>query len=245
MRLGKTLQLYLLKNFWAALLSVIFIFIFLVFFANLLSNLDEFIAAKLPFKQFVNYYLYTIPMVFIICLPISVLLSVMRIFRNLSLSNEYVALITSGISLNVMIFPLAVSCILLSYISFFVSDKIAPVTNYKRKIMINEKFKSFKVIKNKNIMGKKGKQYYLNEYQIENKIIKGLMISEANEKDKVTLRTFAETAAWTGDQWKCQGVKIQPYNDNGLPIKPENYTEYFLKDIIKPDEILISKDESN
>ena len=139
--MGKTLTIYLLKQFWSTLTLIILTFIFLVFFADTLDNLDNFIECKLSLDQYVKYYFLTAPMVFIVCLPIAVLLSGMRVFRNLSIQNEYTALIMGGISLRKMLMPIMVSAFILSIISYYISGNIMPKTNLKRKIMQKEKFK--------------------------------------------------------------------------------------------------------
>ena len=49
---------------------------------------------------------------------------------------------------------LAVSALILSLISFYVSDRVAPFTRFKRKVMQKEKFKiDLKFLKNKNLIG--------------------------------------------------------------------------------------------
>jgi len=240
--MGKTLQWYLLKSFWSTLLIIIFTFIFLVFCADILDNLDDFISYRLPLQQYLNYYLYTIPTVFIICLPVAVLLSGMKVFRNLSVNNEYVALIMGGIPLRNMLLPVAFSALFLSCISLLVTDRVAPSTRFKRKVMQKEKFKIKRmVLKSKNLIGKDGRKYYFNEYHKKEKRITGLMITESDAADNIKLRIFAETVNWDGSRWTGQRVKFQPYRSDGIPTKPEHAVTHTFEYFPSPSEILLSR----
>lgn len=243
--MGKTLRKYLLKNFWSTIIMLFTTFIFLLFFADLLDNLDNFIKSKLPLKQYFLYYLYTIPIMLTVCLPITVLLATMRLFRNLSLYHEYTALIVGGISLKTMLKPILASAILLSILSFYVNDRFAPISRFKRKIMQREKFKvKLKVIENKNIMAPDGRMYYIDTYYKEVKGIKSLMVTEVDAAGKILFRIFAETAFWSDDNgWSGQKVKIQPYRLNGLPGKPRYEETMNFGKVFKPEDILISKDK--
>lgn len=219
-------------------------FIFLVFFADILDHLDDFISNDLPLKSFFIYYLYTAPTVFIVCLPIAVLLSAMRVFRNLSISNEYVALIMSGIPLRKMILPIAASALLLSMLSFYISDNIAPKSRLKRKIMQKEKFKINRpVILNKNLLGSNDRKYYLKEYYKNDKIIKGLMITITNEEDFITRRIYAEKAVWVQDKWEALNVKIQAYETDETYLEPEFHKSYTFLNIITPSQILLREND--
>jgi LPS export ABC transporter permease LptG len=240
----KILSWYLLKSFWISLLGIVFTFIFLVFFADILDNLDDFISYDLPLSQYLRYYLFTVPTVFVICLPVAVLLSSMRLFRNLSINNEYVALIMGGIPLKKMILPIAGSAFFLSLLSFYVSDRVAPVTRFRRKVMQKEKFKiDLKVLRNRNLIGRDGRKYYLNEYHKNERRIRGLMITETDVFDRISERTFAEEVVWDGERWKAARITIQSYSPEGLPEPPRSVTDHVFTALPRPSEILLSRRE--
>ncbi len=241
----KTLLIYLLRNFWGTLGSIIFIFIFLTFFADLLDSLDNLISFQVSFGQYLQYYLHTAPMVFIICLPIAVLLSVMKVFRDLSISNEYIALIMGGISLKTMITPIIISCLFLCVLSHYISDKIAPSSKAKRKLIIKEKFRLKRIIiKNRSIIGSHGKHYFLSEYNKKNKTIKNMMIIETDFKtNDILKRTFAEKLVWDNGEWLATNVRFQKY-ENGIPKKPEIKEKYIFKKTITPENILLTKNNA-
>jgi len=241
----KTLLIYLLRNFWATLGTIIFIFIFLTFFADLLDSLDNLISFHVSFSQYLEYYIHTAPMVFIVCLPIAILLSVMKLFRDLSTSNEYIALIMGGVSLKDMVTPVIISCLFLSVLSFHISDKIAPSSKSKRKLIIKEKFRLKRVIiKNRSIIGRNGEHYFLSEYNKKDKTIKNMMITETDyATNNVLKRIFADKLIWNDGSWIATNVQFQEY-DNGIPKKPIIKEKYIFRRIFTPENILLSQNNA-
>lgn len=237
---------YLLKKFFTTLITIILTFIFLVFFADIMDNLDDFISYNLPFSQYINYYLYTAPTVFIVCLPFAVLLSSMRLFRNMSSSNEYIALIMSGISFKKIIMPIFISSLLLSLTSFYVTDKVAPNAQFQRKVMQKDKFKvNVSIIKNINLAGRFGETYYINEYIKDEKKIKGLMVTYARPNNQIEKRVLAEEVFWENEMWKGKKIKIINYKEDGTPLIPEYKESMFFLKFFHPSEIILSKSSPN
>lgn len=241
----KTLNIYLLKNFWQTLFLIIFTFIFLVVISDVLDHLDFLTDSKVPFIQYVMYYVYSVPYVFTICLPVAVLLAGMRLFRYLSISNEYVALIMGGISLQKMIYPIAASVVFLCFCSFYITDNIAPIANYKRSVMKQEKFKAdLNTIENKTIQ-KNTRVYYLKKYLINEKKINGLFVTETDNDHKILLRIFADEVFWINETWVSHNVKIQYFKNNEILDKSVILDNYEFHGLFEPGELLISKTNSD
>jgi lipopolysaccharide export system permease protein len=240
--MGRLLFSYLLKNFWSTFLLVLFSFLTLIFIVDLMDKLDDFMACGLPFKDYILYCLYTIPSVIVFCIPVSVLLAALRLLRSMSISHEYTSLIMGGIPLHTIMIPFLVSALFLSVLSFYLNDRIAPVTRFRQKVMQKEKFNLNKrYLKSINLSGKDGKKYYLNEYYKQSKKILGFMITETDAQGELLQRIFAEEMQWEEDQWRGTKVQFQPYKKDGLPDKAEVHDTYIFKNILTPDDIMVSK----
>jgi len=69
--MGKTLLTYLVKHFLGTFLLVAFTFVTLVILADIVDHLDGFLAYNLPLSDYFLYYLYTMPNILVVCLPLS------------------------------------------------------------------------------------------------------------------------------------------------------------------------------
>jgi len=128
----KTLHAYLVKNFLGtlglALLAWIVIFVVL----NMVENLSKFIDNGASMGQFLLYYLYLVPYVISLTLPIAMLIAALFSVSQLSNHNEIIAQLTAGISLYKILAPLFVTGLLISVISGFFNEYVVPISNQKR-----------------------------------------------------------------------------------------------------------------
>lgn len=240
------LKKYILAHFWKTILMVLSVFVVLVCIVDLIDHLDDFINQKLPFMDYVLYYLYTVPTVAIVSLPFAVLLGAIRLFRQLSVSNEYIALIMGGISLRTIMMPLLFSCLFLSLLSVWVNDKLEPETRFKRKVMQKEKFKLNKpVIHELSLLGKKEEIIYVREYHKQERTITGLMVSIPDQSGKIVRRLFADKAIWseTTLRWELQGFKTYRYEPDGTSVPVSNAEPGELQTLFSPHDLLLSKND--
>ena len=236
---------YLLKHFWALLFLILGMFILLVNFVDILDRLDDFLSYDLPFSDFVWYYVYLLPTQISFCMPISVLLTSIRLFRAMAISNEYIALVTGGISLSAILFPILMSCVFLSGFGLYLNRQVEPHAWFLRKLMENEKFKVQKrpVSNNINTVTLDGRKCFIGEYDKLHKVIRNFMISETQSSGEIKQRILAEKMTWKENAWESKQVTFQSYQPNGTPNKPEKFDTYVFKGILDPAELVLRKDD--
>ncbi len=243
---------YTLKYFWASLFLILSMFILLVYFVDILDRLDDFLSYNLPFSDYVWYYVYLLPTQFSFCMPISVLLTSIRIFRAMAISNEYIALVTGGISLSTILFPILMSCVFLSFFGLYLNQQVEPHTWFLRQLIEREKFKTQKkpLAKNINTITKDGRKCFIGEYDKVNKVIRNCMISETQSSGEIKRRILVEKMTWKENFWESEQVTFQTYQDNdhsggmlGMPNKPEKFNSYVFRDLLDPAELLLRKDD--
>ncbi len=241
----KTLNVYLLRSFWSTFLMIVGVFLGLVIVADVLEHMENFMGYKVPFRHYLTYYALFIPSVLSICLPVATMLAGMRLFRNLSISNEYVALIMGGISLWKILKPIILSTILLCVVSYFIGDYLAPQSSLKRSIMRKEKFKrSTTPITGRTLSGLGGQTIYVREYDKAQRKIKGLMVIEYNE-NQILRRSFIDEANWKNNQWEGRNIREQNFSKEGKPLRMEFIPARSFPGLFHPTEMVMSRNESD
>lgn len=126
------LDRYILKQF---VLTTIFslIVITIIFVAiNLMDNLDDFLDLNASIGMITMYYLYFIPEIIKLMIPVAMLLSALFTTGRLSTYNELTALKSSGVSLYRYMAPIFVFSILVSISSIYFNGWIVPSANKKK-----------------------------------------------------------------------------------------------------------------
>ena len=240
----KTLNFYLLKSFWSTFLLIIGVFLGLFIIADVLEHMDSFMEYNVPFHHYLTYYALFIPSVLSICLPISTMLAGMKLFRELSISNEFIALIMGGISLWKILKPIVLSAVLLCVVSYFNDDYLAPQSSLKRSLMRKEKFKTnVSAIKNRNLTGRNGQFVYVSEYDKQQRKILGLMVIE-HEGNNISRRSFVEEAEWKNNQWMGKNVREQNFTKDGRPLIPVFLPVKEFPGLFHPSELILARNDS-
>lgn len=251
----KKLDLYLLNRFLIVLFLAIIGFVSIFLIVDLIENLDRFMDNNVPKKIVAKYYIYTLPYFLSIGLPMSVLISTVMSFGYLVKRNEWTAMKASGISIYRVAIPLVSSGLLLSFLSFFLDNKLVSYGNEKRFDIDRDyvKRKSRHKIKNtlKDIVFQKNLKTHisLNKYSVQKE--QGFDLTLVNlDDDLITSRIDAKKIKWNseGKKWSLHNYSIRYFD--GLGIENEIYIDdqdtlvnlgFLPKDIYqqarKPDEL--------
>ncbi|MBL7543197.1 MAG: LPS export ABC transporter permease LptG [Bdellovibrionaceae bacterium] len=141
--------------------------------------------------QLVKYYLFYVPDIFQKMIPVSCLLGTILCLSSLNKSNELIALFAAGYSLLRVSAPIIFLVVLLSGLSFVLSDRIIPSLNRQKNYIYYHDIKKnpgmFSIVKTNRI-------WYRSKNEIFN--IKTLNI-EGDKAQGLTLYTF-------DDDWNLQ-----------------------------------------
>src|SRR5450432_1018646 len=97
------------------------------------DNISVFIEAHLGIVRVLHYYLTQLPQVLVILLPVSLLLALLFCLGRMSRANEVVSMLTAGISIPRVLFPLFVLGILTALSSFGLNYSLGPHAELARK----------------------------------------------------------------------------------------------------------------
>jgi len=122
-----------------ALIGILVVYLCVEF----LQKSDKLIKLKAPIVQVAKYFLYSIPGMISMSLPMATLIAAVLALGNLSRHNEIIAMRASGLSLAKIITPLLAGGMLISVIGFINNEIIMPIyssrANYIKNVEIEKK----------------------------------------------------------------------------------------------------------
>lgn len=127
----RILDRYTTKKLIMTLLFTLTAFICIFVIVDLIDRLNDFMNYEVPKSIIIKYYIYYIPFIIVLILPVAVLLSSLFSIGNLAHYNEITAMKSSGISLHRILFPLFIFTFILSVFVILFSEKIVPFTNQR------------------------------------------------------------------------------------------------------------------
>jgi len=127
----KILDRYISKKFLGALLFTLIAFISLFIVIDLIDRLGDFLNHNVPKSVIIEYYLYYIPFIIVLILPVGMLLSSLFSIGNLARYSELIAMKASGLSLQRILLPILGIGFLISLLMIYFGEKVVPFTNQK------------------------------------------------------------------------------------------------------------------
>ena len=132
------LDKYILRKFSAILLFALVAFIIIFIIVNVIEKLDDFLDNNVPLIVFVQYYVYSIPYILTLTLPIAMLLASLFSMGTMSRHNELVAMKAAGISLYRIVAPLLAFSFMMCIFAFVFSEVVVPGASEKKESIADE-----------------------------------------------------------------------------------------------------------
>ncbi|MBN1153857.1 LptF/LptG family permease [candidate division KSB1 bacterium] len=128
----RILDKYILHKFVLTLIFALFAFCLIFIIIDLIEYLDKFIDKSVPYTVVINYYIYYLPYIIVLSLPVAVLLASLFSVGQMTRNNEIVAMKAAGISLVRILLPLFIFGFLLSLLILYLAETFVPMTNEKK-----------------------------------------------------------------------------------------------------------------
>jgi len=129
----KILDKYILNKFFGTLIFSLISFTAIFIIIDLIGFLDKFIDHKVGLSIIARYYIYYLPYIIILTLPVATLLASLFSIGQLSRLNEITAMQASGLSNYRILTPLIVAGILISFLAMYFGETLVPYANQKKK----------------------------------------------------------------------------------------------------------------
>jgi lipopolysaccharide export system permease protein len=132
----KKLNLLILKSFIGPFLATFCISMFLFLMHFLWKYIDEMVGKGLETHLVAKLLFFSLPDLIPYALPLAVLLSSLMTYGNLAETSELVAIKASGVSLRKALMPSFGVMIILSILTFYVTNIVIPLANLEFKSML-------------------------------------------------------------------------------------------------------------
>ncbi len=152
----KLIDRYIVRQFLVtalfSLAAVLVIFIII----DAMEKMDDFIDKQAGMEVIALYYVYFVPEIIKLIIPVAMLLASLFVTARLSTQGEWTAFKSSGISLYRLLFPFLTVAILVSAVSVYFNGWIVPYANKK-------KFTIERVYLHKDIVNASGANIYVQD----------------------------------------------------------------------------------
>ncbi|OQX88863.1 LPS export ABC transporter permease LptG [candidate division KSB1 bacterium 4484_87] len=214
----KILDRYLLTKFLGTLAFSLLSFSVIFIIIDIIGFLDKFIDHHVPLKIIAIYYLYYLPYIIILTLPVAMLLASLFSVGQLARFNEVTAMRSSGMSSFQILMPLFIAAILISVLSMYAGERFVPYTNQKKKDVyqnyVNKRKKAVKR-KTKNIHMLLEKNRWLNVGYFDTEANCAFQISiETMDGNALKERIDAPQMVWRSGKWILKNVHWRSF-ENG------------------------------
>ena len=127
----KKLDQFILKSFIGPFVAILLVVVFILMMQFLWLYIDELVGKGLSFKIILEFLGWGSITMLPLSLPLATLLSSMMTMGQLGENNELLAIKAAGISLQRMMIPLSIACLVISIGAFFVSNDLIPIAYNK------------------------------------------------------------------------------------------------------------------
>ncbi len=212
----RLLDWYLLKKYLVNLLFAVIAWIVLFEVITMIEQLSRFIDYGATLRQFVLYYVYFIPSVISLTLPIAALLGVLFAVSNMATHNEVVAELSAGVSLYRILAPLFIASVVLSILSMIFNETVVPGANRARLDL-----ERYEIRKNPRNQTRLNNNIYVQDLTnrklavkfFNSKTRKGTGISFLMyEGGRLSGRMDAKSMSWQDSSWHLQNVVVRRFS---------------------------------
>lgn len=246
------LDRYIIRKFLIVLFFNILAFIVIFIVVDLIENLDKFLSYQASFGNVFLYYLYYVPYIIILTLPIAMLLSSLFSLGSMAQYNEIIAMKSAGVSLYRILFPVFVLALLISIVSGLGGETAVPIANEARldifRYQIKKETRNIRSTRNQlAIQDGKNRQIYIQFYDTAKKRAHNVNIIRT-EGGRIVERWDSRYMKWNENkkQWVLINVTRRILSDTSETVthsdtlvhQPSQVTPSDLIDLeIQPEEM--------
>jgi len=240
----RILTRYVLDRFVQLLVLsyVAFVSIFVV--VDLAGRLSAFIDQGVPLRGVLVYYLWSMPYLSILVLPMAMLLASLFCFGSLARSGELDAMKAAGISLYRIVLPVQMFALLVSGLAFVATDRLMPEGNRRRAALERgERHQRAAPVRAQVVLRDEDGQI-LSVGRYFRKERRGAQVGlDSYEGERLVQKIRAKDMVWGGEQWELRQGEVRRFDPSGrevvhrfvsmpaqtLTLKPEDLAQEFRK----------------
>jgi len=134
----RILDQYLSRKFLGVVFFALVAFITIFVVVDLVERLDAFIKHDVPNLIILKFYLYSMPYIIVLTLPVAMLLASLFSTGDMARRNEITAMKTSGLSLYRILLPIFIISFVISLFALVFGEYVVPRASEKREYINDE-----------------------------------------------------------------------------------------------------------
>ncbi len=239
----RILSFYILRTFWKPFVISLIFFTGLIIITRLFSQTGLLLEKHLPPLIMIKYFLYQIPFILMLIIPVAVLLACLFSLGTFAYYNEIIAMKSSGVNLYRIILPILFASLLISFLAMGWNEFVVPEANQRWLKIKSQKIYSYKV-ENLSFRNDKGWFLTIKFFDKEKGIMKEITIKNRYPDGQPSQRIDAKEARWINGVWWFEEVILRKFNQQGLIIK-EEFSKKKKIQMWSPDEIWMINQAEN
>jgi len=214
----KLLQRYLVAQFLPVFLIALSFFVLLLQLIDLFSNLWRYLSYEVPLQSIVRVMILYLPKSISFALPIAILFAGAYVMGSMYARNELTSIFSSGVPLIILVSPLIIFGILLSFGMFHFEDRLV-IHSYREKNNLNRLLlHQEETLSNNNVVvlsENAGIVYTADHYQDIGQKLFTVLIVQRNLDGTLQRLIRAPSASWTGRYWELDDPLVYTLADDG------------------------------
>jgi lipopolysaccharide export system permease protein len=235
------LDRYILRRFLGNLVFSQAAFMLIFIFADLMENLDKFVDQQAAIVLVVQYYIFYIPYILVLTLPVAMLLASLFTMGQFSRYNELLAMRASGVSLYRTLTPLFAFSLVMCAGTLIWSEYVVPSANEQKLSLMNYRIKKLAredtVLKRDvYIQDTGGQVFYCKLY--DSRLKEGQSVTICRYRDNVlTQRADARRMRWDAKRraWVLTNGIIRTFDETQEIARPFEEYAYLATDLVPGD----------
>lgn len=201
----RILDRYMIRRFSLTLIYAMLAFTLIVIFVDMVGHLAKFIDKEVPKVIIAKYYIFYIPQILVLALPIAMLLASLFSLGYMSRHNELTATKSAGISIYRTLTPIFILSLFVSLFALGFGESILPAANQdKRNIekTFLDPFRSSTRRLESNIFlrDKNERRIFLGQYNLKNYTAQKVTIQKY-DANQIIERLDAPRMEWKDSTW--------------------------------------------
>lgn len=240
----KILINYLIRQFVSVFLLCLGAVLAIYVVVDLIENMDGFIDRKVPWNQALYYYLYYIPYILVLILPVATMLATVFSVGNMARHNELVAMKALGISLYQLLSVLLILGFLVSVTGFFLAEAVVIHSNRKKAqiemtYLKTQRHRTKTIFRNLKIQEPPDKIISIGTYDKKKQIAKKVRI-ETFENNTLVHRIDAPQMKWTEEHWEIRsGYERHFIEDREVAASIDTLVQFAFQ--FRPKDVLLAQ----
>lgn len=222
-RTMKIIDKYIFGQFIVPFIYCLLAFTLLFVIADLFDHLSDFIEAKTPLLQVMQYYVFVLPSLLVYIVPISLLLGLLYSLWQLSRHNELTAMRAGGVSFYRITVPILCVGVVVSIVISILQETVAPHSTYWAWQFVNRQKKSGDLSMRyaSDLPYKNEAQrriWLIRQFDLTTHDMQGVRVVQQRLDGSDSEAIRAEEAKYFDGRWWLFEVSIQKYDFYNNPI---------------------------